>query len=78
MVVEAHCLSQRSGPIYGFIVAMTAIVGGVYLILQGKDTQGLAAVITTVVALAAVFFYGRREEKKELQEKAGAFSQRRP
>lgn len=77
-VVEAHCRSQQYGPIYGFVIAMTAIIGGVYLVVSGKETTGLVAIITTVGSLAAVFFYGRYEEKKELREKASAFVQKRP
>ena len=71
-VIEANCKTQKRGPIFGFIVSMTAIIGGIYLILQGKNTEGLAAIITALTALAVVFIVGRKQQQKDLENKQKA------
>ena len=43
-VVEGNVQAQKLGSVFGFIVAMTAVVGGIYLISIGKSTAGLVAV----------------------------------
>jgi uncharacterized membrane protein len=68
-VIASNCHAQKSGPIYGFIVCMTAIVGGVYLIQQGKGASGLAAIISALASLAIVFVYGRTKQQQELKKK---------
>jgi uncharacterized membrane protein len=69
-VIEANCKAQRIGPIFGFIVCMTAILGGIYLIRLGKSTEGLVAIISAVGSLATVFVFGKHKQKKELDDKA--------
>ena len=71
-VVDANCGVQKTGPIYGFIVCMTAILGGIYLIRSGKSPEGLASILGSLGGLVAVFIYGRRKQTKELKEKADA------
>jgi hypothetical protein len=58
------------GQIFGFIIAMTVIVGGFVLIFQGKDLTGISAIIASLVALAGVFVLGRRKQSTELEKKA--------
>jgi uncharacterized membrane protein len=69
-VVEANCRVQKSGPIYGFVICMTAILGGVYLIRVGDNAYGLAAIISALASLAFVFVFGKRKQAKELKEKS--------
>lgn len=71
-VVDANCATQRTGPVYGFIICMTAIVGGVYLIHSGKSPEGLASIVSALASLATVFILGRRKQEKELKEKSEA------
>jgi uncharacterized membrane protein len=75
-VVNASVKSQTRGAWFGFIVSMTAILGGIYLITLGKDGQGLAAIISSLAALTAVFVIGKRKESKELKEKSQALTTR--
>lgn len=72
-VVESNAFVQKLGPILGFIIAMTAVVGGFFLIEKGKDAYGLAAIITALASLAGVFVYGKKKQKKELEDKAKDF-----
>jgi uncharacterized membrane protein len=75
-VVDAGIKSQTRGSWFGFIISMTAIVGGIYLIKLGKSTEGLIAIIGSLAALAGVFVYGKRKESKELKEKSDALAKR--
>jgi uncharacterized membrane protein len=72
-VVDSNTFTQKVGPILGFIVAMTAVVGGIELVLKGKDGYGLAAIITALASLAGVFIYGKHEQRKQLDAKAEEF-----
>jgi uncharacterized membrane protein len=75
-VVDAGIKSQARGSWFGFIVSMTAVVGGIYLIKLGKSSEGLTAIIGSLAALAGVFVYGKRKESKELKEKSDALAKR--
>ena len=75
-VVHSNILSQKRGSWFGFIIAMTAILGGIYLIKLGLHTEGLSAIIGSLVALAAVFIYGKKKEGEELRQKADALARR--
>jgi uncharacterized membrane protein len=72
-VIDANIFVQKVGPFLGFVIAMTAVVGGIVLILKGKDGYGLAAIVTALTSLAGVFIYGKSKQKKELDIKAEGF-----
>jgi uncharacterized membrane protein len=71
-VVNSNIAAQKRGTILGFIVAMTAILGGVFLVYIGKEASGLASIVTALVGLVGVFVYGKNEQKKDLAKKAEA------
>ena len=75
-VVESNAFSQKVGLILGFVVAMTAIVGGIWLAREGKSWSGVTAIIAALAALVGVFVYGKIEQRRELAEKAKAFPPR--
>jgi uncharacterized membrane protein len=77
-VVNSNVFVQKVGPFLGFIVAMTAVVGGIFLVLKGKDGYGLAAIIGALASLAGVFIYGKHQQQKELGDKAQAFIPAQP
>jgi len=68
-VVNGNVTAQRRGQLFGFILGVVAIVGGIGLIAFDKSTQGLVAIITAFVALAGVFIYGRYEQERERERK---------
>ena len=76
IVVTAAARSQTRGSWFAFIISMTAILGGIYLVKLGKSGEGVAAIITSLAGLAAVFIYGKKKEKKELNEKADVLAKR--
>jgi len=71
----SNAFVQKVGPLLGFIVAMTAVIGGIMLVLKGKDGYGLAAIITALASLAGVFIYGKKQQRKNLDEKAQDLAQ---
>lgn len=68
-VINANMGAQHLGVILGFIVAMTAIGGGIYLAATGKAASGLTSIIASLAALVGTFVYGKRNQKKDLQNK---------
>ncbi len=69
VAIEANAFSEKLGPILGFILAMTVVVGGIWLISKGLKTEGLVAVLSAVAAPVGVFVYGKNQQKKELESK---------
>ena len=67
--IHAAIKSESRGQIYGFIVALSAIIGGVIIVSNGKDVIGLTAIISALVALVGVFIYGKRQQNQELVRK---------
>ncbi len=47
------------GQIFAFIVAMTALLGGYYLVSIGKDAPGIAAIVSAIGVPLGVFVYNR-------------------
>lgn len=57
------------GMILAFLIFISGVLGGVYLISQGKGTEGLVAVIVSIVVPLALFIAGRRGAIMELRKK---------
>jgi uncharacterized membrane protein len=76
IVITSNVQSQKRGSWFGFTIAMTAILGGIYLIKIGMHVEGLSAIIGSLVALASVFIYGKKKEGEELKKKADALAKR--
>ena len=73
-VIDSNIAAQKLGTVLGFIVAMTAIVGGVFLVYVGKESTGLTSILTALVGLAGVFVYSKNEQKKDLSAKTKALT----
>jgi len=56
-IVSGNLVNERLGAIFAFIIAMTGIIAGTYLVSSGKSGEGLAAILTPLAGLAGVFFY---------------------
>ena len=68
-VVIGNLANERLGAIFAFIIAMTGIIAGTFLVATGKSGEGLAAILTPLGGLAAVFFYKTHKSNKELDKK---------
>ena len=75
-VVRGNVRNQLTGSIFAFLLGMTAIGGGIYLIAIGKDVTGLTAIITALVSLASIFIVGRRGQEKERRQKGNELERR--
>lgn len=61
--------TQTTGVYLGFIIAMTAIIGGVWLAAKGMPTAGLVSIIAALTSLVGVFVYGKHLQKTDLNSK---------
>jgi len=77
-VVDSNCKAQDRAPIFGFIVVVIVVLGGIYLIHEGKNVEGLVAILGALGGLVSVFFYGKWEQKRDLTAKAQQFMQKPP
>ena len=68
-VIDSNCHVQKTGPIYGLIICVSAIAAGTYLIHSGQQAGGLAAIISALTGLTVVFIYGKRKQKQDLANK---------
>lgn len=76
-VIESNVKSQARGTTYGFIMGMTGLLGGMFLIYSGHGTTGITAFLSSIGALASVFFIGRKHGDRELSQKSSALESRR-
>lgn len=68
-VVDSDIKKSNIGQVAAFIISMTAIIGGIYLITIGKDITGFVAMFGTLATLAAVFFTAQKSRKNERERK---------
>lgn len=68
-VIDGNIKSQGEGTRWGGVMALVAIVGGIYLLANDKRVSGLVAILGTLVSLTTVFVIGRRKQVHELAEK---------
>ncbi len=68
-VVHSNISKEKTGMVLAFAISMTSIIGGVVVIVTGKSTEGITAIIGTLVGLVGVFIYGRHAQAKERKEK---------
>jgi uncharacterized membrane protein len=69
-VVDGNVASQTRGSYFAFILLFITIVGGLYLLHEGKSIVGLSAIVASVGGAVGVFFYSKREQRKERVEKS--------
>ena len=72
LLLRSNIGRERRGSWFAFTLALIAIVGGFYLIHEGKSAQGLVAIIGSVVTLAGIFVYAQQQQQRERKEKAMA------
>lgn len=71
-VVEADSRLRHRGQNFGFVIAMTVIVGGFALIGIDKSVAGFGAVLVGLASLVGLFLYSRRRQSQELAAKREA------
>ena len=75
-VVRGDSWRSFLGLIFGFIVSMTGLLGGIYIIDNGHDWAGGVLVGLDLVGLAGCFVYGSRSRRVEREQNAEEMSVR--
>jgi uncharacterized membrane protein len=73
-VITSNIAAQKLGTILGFTVAMTVVLGGMWLVHDGKSIEGLASILTALASLVGVFLYSKHEQQKDLAKKTEALA----
>ena len=69
---SAHRRRMESrGQMFGFVLALVAILGGIGLILDGKSTAGLVPLVGALGGLAGIFVYGEVRARQTRRLDAG-------
>ena len=72
IVIRGDSTRSYLGLIFGFILSMAVISGGIYLVANGHDWAGGVLIGLDLIGLASVFVYGsrsRRAERERMIEK---------
>ncbi len=64
--VKFDILSSYIGLFFAFIIVMTTLGGGIYLILSGHNVYGLGSIITALIGATSVFIIGRKYAEKKI------------
>ena len=70
-VVASDIFSSKLGLIFGFILGIVAIVGGLLLGLQGQPIYGTIFGGLYLVGIVGVFVFGSQQRRKERQSREG-------
>lgn len=69
-VVDSSTRLESRGQIFGFVIGMTALIGGIGLMALDKSLTGAATSLSALVTLVGVFVWSKRQKSRELSEKA--------
>lgn len=65
-VIQKKFLSR--GQVFGFILSLAIIVGGILLIMSDKPTSGFISILAGIGTVAGPFFYRVHREKKQAEQ----------
>lgn len=51
------------GPSFAFVIMMTALLGGFYLVNNDKEVAGIAAIITAIATPLGIFVWNRTRKE---------------
>ena len=68
-VIHQGSRDSLLGMITGFIIALSFLASGTYIVLKGFSWQGVAIATGCLVSLVSVFVYGWQERRKEREFK---------
>lgn len=72
---EAAIRAQHLGLWLGFVVTMTAIGGGIYLVSLGANLSGVATIMIALGGLVSAFIFGRERMRRERAIKRAGIAQ---
>ena len=65
IVIESNVKLEARGQLFGFLIAVTALAGGIWIMASGYSLWGAAMVTVAVTGLSGLFIWARREKKRE-------------
>ena len=68
-VVRGNVRNQAMGSVFAFVLGLIGMLGGIWLIGNGKSAEGLTSVITSLAVLSGLFVFGRGRQEKERKDK---------
>jgi len=68
-VINSEIINSTLGLLCGFLIGLSAIVGGVLCIMNGHSTGGVMVSGGGISGLAGVFVYGSNNRKKERENR---------
>ena len=72
-VISSNIVSERIGQIFAFIIAMTALMAGYFLIHDGHDGPGIGIIVGDALTMIGMFIYAQRSQAKQLRAQIDAF-----
>jgi len=76
-VIDSDIKRSSQGLIAGFVVSMTAIVGGCIVAAVGHPASGATIATTAVVGLAGVFVYGTASRRREREKRTETLAEQK-
>lgn len=67
-IVESNLKLEVRGQVFGFVIAIVAVIGGIYLMANGHSLSGAATAISALGGLVGLFLWVRHERKQELKK----------
>lgn len=74
IVVRSEIKARNQGQFLGFLIAAITLVGGIWLVYEGKDWPGLVAILTPLVGLVGIFGYAQGKEDEEHKSSSSTIS----
>lgn len=75
-VIPAGIISERIAQASGFVLYLTSLIIGAYLIINDKEVAGLIEMMGTTAAFVGLYFHAQKEKRRELQlKRSGASDQ---
>ncbi len=65
-VVSAESFKEVFGAVFGGLVGLTGVGGGLWLAHEGRSTGGLGAVFATLASLVGIYWYQTRRATPEI------------
>lgn len=69
-VIKSNIIAERIGQIFAFVLCLTAIGSGVFLIMNDKDVAGISSIILSLGGVIGMFFVRKQRSRNELNKKA--------
>lgn len=67
-VIASNIKKERIGMYFSFIISISVVIGGILIVIIGKDPYGYAAILGAPALTGAIFLGTKHIEKKKIRE----------